>query len=532
MEVCERAVDGGEVLLDDFLAALAVGFLDGFLDRGDGLVFGQDAADGEEAGLHDRIDPHAHARFLGHVVGVNDVKFDLLVDDLPLNLFRQMVPRRFRRPEAVEQEHRAVGGVAEHVVLLEEDLLVACDEVCRADQASHPDRLRSKPQMADRHCPGLLRVVDEVALGEIVGIVADDLDRVLVRPDGSVRSQAVEHGPHDLVAFDVEGGIVVDAGVRHVVVDADGEMILGGVLGEFIEDALDHSGGDFLARQPVASADDLHVPTALDHGVDGVEVKRLAGRSRLLGAIHRRDDLRARRQCIDEMGDTERPIEADLDHADLLAGGDEVVDGLVGDLGRRTHHHDHALGVGCSDVIEEVIGPSDLCGEFVHRLLHDLGSLLVERVHRLAALEVDVGVLGGAANRGPVGVHRAAAVGDDHVVVDHCGEVRVGKPLDLADLVAGAEAVEEVYERHAGLERRGVRDQPKVADLLDAVRGEQPEAGLTDRHHVAVVAEDRQRLACQRAGRDVKDRGRQFAGDLVHRGDHQQQALAGGKRRA
>ena len=60
--------------------------------------------------------------------------------------------------------------------------------------------------------------------------------------------------------------------------------------------------------------------------------------------------------------------------------------------------------------------------------------------------------------------------------------------------------------------------------------GEQREAGLPDRHHVGVVAEDGQALRGQRPGRHVQDRGGQLPGDLVHVGDHQQQALRRGER--
>ena len=55
------------------------------------------------------------------------------------------------------------------------------------------------------------------------------------------------------------------------------------------------------------------------------------------------------------------------------------------------------------------------------------------------------------------------------------------------------------------------------------------EAGRAGGHHVAVVAENRERLRGQRPGRDVEHRGGQFARDLVHVGDHQQQALRCGE---
>ena len=80
-------------------------------------------------------------------------------------------------------------------------------------------------------------------------------------------------------------------------------------------------------------------------------------------------------------------------------------------------------------------------------------------------------------------------------------------------------------------ERRGLRDEREVVGLLHRRRGEQREARLAHRHHVGVVAEDRQPLRGERPGGDVEHRRRQLAGDLVHVRDHQQQALRGGERR-
>ncbi len=52
---------------------------------------------------------------------------------------------------------------------------------------------------------------------------------------------------------------------------------------------------------------------------------------------------------------------------------------------------------------------------------------------------------------------------------------------------------------------------------------------LAHRHHVGVVTKNGEPLAGKRARRDMENRGRELAGDLVHVGDHQQQSLGSGK---
>ena len=100
--------------------------------------------------------------------------------------------------------------------------------------------------------------------------------------------------------------------------------------------------------------------------------------------------------------------------------------------------------------------------------------------------------------------------------------------LDFLDFVAGAEAVEEVEERHAALEGGEVCHRGEVHHLLNRAFCQEGEAGLAGAHHVGVVAEDGEGLGGEGAGAHVEHAGQQFAGDLVHIRDHQQQTLRSG----
>ena len=120
---------------------------------------------------------------------------------------------------------------------------------------------------------------------------------------------------------------------------------------------------------------------------------------------------------------------------------------------------------------------------------------------------------------------------EDCVVVDHRFDGVDGELFDFLDFVAGTESIEEVDEGDAGFERDGRSDQGHIVGFLDGVTRQQAYARLAAGHHVGVIAENRQGLARQRSGRDVEAGRRQFAGELVECGDHQQQALASGERR-
>ena len=309
---------------------------------------------------------------------------------------------------------------------------------------------------------------------------------------------------------------------------------------QLFEDPRHHRRREFLRRQPIAAADDLGERShrglaggeAFGQGGDDVLIQRLADAARFLGAVQHGNALHRRRQRLQEVLDGERPHQAHLQHANLAALRGEVVHGLLNCFCARAHDDDDVLGIRRAFVLEEPVFAADELGELVHRVLHDGRTGQVVRIHRFAALEVNVGVLRRAAQHRMVGRERALAMSAHQIVVDHGAHIVQAELFDLGNFMRGAEAVEEMQEGNARLQGGGVRDQRQVHRLLHRVRRQQGESGLASGHGVLVIAENGQRLRGDGARGNVNDRGRQFARDLVHVGDHQQQALRRGERGA
>ena len=206
-----------------------------------------------------------------------------------------------------------------------------------------------------------------------------------------------------------------------------------------------------------------------------------------------------------------------------------AIDGFFGGFGAGAHDDDDALGVGGAVVVEQVIGAAGLRGKAIHDRLHNARNRRMEGSAGFARLEEDVGILRGAANEGAVGAERVLPELDDVFVVDQRADGLVADGENLADFVRGAEAIEEMNERNARFEGGDLRDERHVGHFLHGVRREHRPAGGAAGHHVGVVAEDRERMRGQGAGRDVHGGRGQLTGNLVHVGDHQQQALRGGE---
>jgi hypothetical protein len=156
----------------------------------------------------------------------------------------------------------------------------------------------------------------------------------------------------------------------------------------------------------------------------------------------------------------------------------------------------------------------------------------MERRARLARLEEHVGILRRSANERAIRRKRVLAEGDQVLVVQQSAQRLVADGLNFAHFVRGAEAIEEMDEGNARLERGDLRHGGKIRYFLHRIRSQHRPSRRAAGHHVAVIAEDRKRMGRQSAGRHVHRSRGQLTGNLEHVGNHQQQALRGRKRGA
>ena len=122
-------------------------------------------------------------------------------------------------------------------------------------------------------------------------------------------------------------------------------------------------------------------------------------------------------------------------------------------------------------------------------------------------------------------VERVVTESLDGVHVAHLGQILVVPHGDLLDLVAGAEAVEEVDEGDLALQRGQMRHGGQIHDFLRVGFAEHGEAGLTTGHDVGVIAKNVQGVGSDATRGDVEDARELLARDLVHVRDHQEQTL-------
>jgi len=167
---------------------------------------------------------------------------------VPLHCDGQVVPHLFRSVRAVQQKCRTLGSRIQDVVFLDEGKLMTSHEVGLLYHVSRSDGLGAEAEMRYGDASRLLRVVDEIALGVEVRAFAYDLDAVLVGADRAVSPKSEEYRLGEVWVRYRKGSVQFEARLRHVVVDAHGEVVFGRRLGGFIQDGLDHSWRELFRR--------------------------------------------------------------------------------------------------------------------------------------------------------------------------------------------------------------------------------------------------------------------------------------------
>ncbi len=390
--------------------------------------------------------------------------------------------------------------------------------------------------MTDGHGAGLLRVVNEVGLNLVIGGVTDNLDGVLIGTDRTIRAETIEHGG---IAFarHLEGRIVIEAGAGHVVVDAEGEVVLRLGLSQVIEHSLDQSRSELFRTETVTAADDGRVVDQIDQPVahsftDGgadVLVERLTEGTRLLGPIKHGNFLDRSRERLGQGLGRQRHEQADLEQTDLLALRDQIVDQFMGGIATGTHHDDNPLGVGSADIVNQVVLTTGKCSKLVHLRLHNTWDRIIIFIDCFTTLEIYIRVLRGAAQLGTFRRQATLAVGANQFVVHHVTHVVECQLLDLLNLVGGTEAVKKMQERHPRLQSRRLGDEGEVHDLLNIIGGQESPASGPAGHDVGMIAKNGQGLASQSTSRNMEYGRGQLTGNFVHARDHQQQTLRGSK---
>ncbi len=441
-----------------------------------------------------------------------------MVGDECLHLSRQMLLKLFHIPRTVQKEGSSVHQFLNHVVFIHIRRIMACHEVRFVNQICGLDRFLAETQVRHGHTAGLLGIIIKVCLCIHIGVVADDLDGVLIGADRTVCTQTPEFTVGRSFRSRDQRSTGLKRQVCHVIHDTDGEFLLRCI----VIDCNDLCRRGVFGTKAITSGKDRRIVELRSlQRCNHIQVKRLAKCARLFGSVKNRNLFYRIRNRFDQCFCAERTVQTYLYHTNLPACCQQIVDGLLDGIAYGTHGNDHMFCIRSTIIVEQFITGSDLCIDLVHVLLNDRRKRIIIRITCLASLEEDIRVLSGTSLARMIRIQRIFSVCIDGIHVNHILQILVIPLLDLLDLMGGTESIEEIDERKTSLDRCTMSHRRQVHNLLYAGLAEHGCTGLTACIYIRVITEDRQRMACQRTCRYIEYTRKSLTCYFIQVGDHQ-----------
>ncbi len=147
--------------------------------------------------------------------------------------------------------------------------------------------------MGDGHAARFLGVILKVTLRVIGSFLTNDLDRVFVCADGTIRTKTEEHCLDDIVGQNFETGIKAQAQIGDIILNADRKMRFRAIICQVIEHAFDHGRCEILGGKTITStsnqrharAGNAAIIQAQTKSVNNILVEGFANGTRFLSAV-------------------------------------------------------------------------------------------------------------------------------------------------------------------------------------------------------------------------------------------------------
>ncbi|GFI56242.1 hypothetical protein IMSAG013_01298 [Clostridiales bacterium] len=458
---------------------------------------------------------------------IDDIELNVIVRNVGLHRCGQVCVQLVSRPQAVQKESAAGLYIIYNLEALQNvGRIVAGNKVCLGDVVRTLNRSVAKTQVGNGNAAGFLGVILEVCLNVFIGVVADDLDGVLVCTNGTVAAQTPELAGDSSLRRGVRSRLFVQRQTGYVIYDTDCEVCLGCVACKVFIYSKDGSGSGILGTETVTSAYNSLIGNTLGCKCGhNIQIQRLAQCTGFLCSVQNSDLLSCFRNCSNKLVRYKRSVQTYFYKTNLLACSSEVVDYFFCHVADRAHSDDYTLCVRCAVVVECLVISTQLLVYFIKVFIHDSRQFVIITVACFTMLEEDVAVFSRTAEHRMFRIERTAAERVDCVHIYHFLQIFVIPCFDLLDLMRGAETVKEVQERNAAFNGCQMCNGTEVHNFLGVGFSEHCITGLTACINIGMVAENVQRVGSNAACRNMNYAGKQLTCDFVHVRDHQQKAL-------
>ena len=330
--------------------------------------------------------------------------------------------------------------------------LVYSHKVSSINQVRSLNRSLAKAQVGYSNTTGLFGIIEEVALCIHIGMVADNLNGVLVSANGAVGAQTPEFAGGGAFRNNLQVTASREGSIGNVVYDANGKVVFGFSRCQISKYCFDIAGQRVLGAQAITTTDDEWLAVAVVEGSAYIQIQRLTQGAGLFGAVQNSNAFNGFRNSLHEGIKGKGTIQVNNQHTNLLAFLIQCFSNGASGVTAGTHSYDDVFSIGSAIIVEQVVFTTGNFGDFGHIFLYHSRNCVIVGVNSFTSLEINIRVLSAAALNRVIRVQRAFAESIHSVLIQQLLQICVIHYFNLLDFVRGTEAIEEVQEGHAALD--------------------------------------------------------------------------------
>ena len=186
------AVDTVAVWVNNSLALLWEFSDNLFFHISDCFVNRENTADGEKCRLKNCWCTARKTNLLSNLDTVDCVEVDVVLSNISLHWCREICVKFLRAPNTVKKECSARKKILHHIIFVNIWRIVAGNKICLVDKICWCNRWWAETKVRYRDTAGFLWIVEEITLSVHIGMVADNLDRVLICTYSTIRAETPE----------------------------------------------------------------------------------------------------------------------------------------------------------------------------------------------------------------------------------------------------------------------------------------------------------------------------------------------------
>ena len=190
--VLTTTINSSVVQIDYVLTLLAIALYDECLHLLNSQFQRNNLCNAEECRLKDCIGAVAQTNFLCYLSSVDIVNGNIVLSEVTLYLVRDKVDQFLTIEDSIQQESTILTQTTCYIVHIQVSLNVASNEVWSLYLIGRTDLIITETKMRTSETTRFLRVVREVSLAILIGVITNNLNRVLVSTYSTIGTKTIE----------------------------------------------------------------------------------------------------------------------------------------------------------------------------------------------------------------------------------------------------------------------------------------------------------------------------------------------------